>query len=77
MVMIMTGRKKQKLIHIVITENDNETNQDTLDNIIEECPDYNFPAEMEEGVNNEDDDEKEIKSENEYEGVIHRVIIYN
>ena len=32
---------------------------------------------MEEGIKNEDDDDKEITSQNEYEGVIHRDITEN
>ena len=42
--------------------------------LIIECPDDATPADMEEGVNNEDEDEKEITEENEYEGVIYRDI---
>ena len=45
---------------------------DTLDKIIEEFPDDTYPIEMEEGVNNEYDDEKEITSKNEDECEIHR-----
>ena len=70
---LMTKRKyiseKKKLIHRVIIEKGKETNWDTLDNAIEGCPHESFPVDMEEGVNNEDGDEKE--TENEYEGVIH------
>ena len=61
-----------KLIHRVVTEKGKETNRDTLDKAIEECPDETSPVEMEEGVNNEDYDEKE--TENDYEVVIHRYI---
>ena len=46
-----------------------------MEKVIEEFPDDNSPVEMEEGVNNEDNDKKEITSENEYQGVIHRDII--
>ena len=47
----------------------------TLDKVIEEFPDDTSPVDMEEGLNNEDDDEKEITVENEDEGEIHRNII--
>ena len=45
-----------------------------MDKVIEECPDDTSPIEMEEGVNIEDDDKKEITAENEYEGEMHRDI---
>ena len=65
------------VIHRDMTENEKETIRDTLDKVIEECPDDTSPVDMEEGVNNEDDDEKEIMAQNEYEGVIHRYITDN
>ena len=40
-----------------ITENEKETNQDTLKKLIEECPDDTSPVEMEDCVNDEVDDE--------------------
>ena len=43
-----------------------------MDKVIEEYPDETCPIEMGGGVNNEDDDKKEITADNEYEGVIHR-----
>ena len=46
-----------------------------MDKVIEEFPDDTSPVEMEGGVNNEDDDEKE--TDNEDEGVIHRDITEN
>ena len=48
-----------------------------MDKLIEEFPDDTSSVEMEKGLNNEDEDEKEITSENEYEGVIHRDITDN
>ena len=42
---------------------------------MEEFSDDTTPSEMEEYVNNEDDDEKEITEKNEYECVIHIDII--
>ena len=45
--------------------------------IIEEFPDYTSPVDTEEGVNDKNDEKKEIISENGYEGVIHRDITEN
>ena len=45
-----------------------------MDKVPIEIPDDTTRAEMEKCVNIEDDDKKEITEENEYEGVIHRVI---
>ena len=45
--------------------------------MIEACPHDTYPVEMEEGVNNEDNDKKEMTPENEYESVIHRYITEN
>ena len=48
-----------------------------MDKVIEEFPDDTYPVYTEEGVTNEDDVRKEIKSENENEGVIHRYFTEN
>ena len=48
-----------------VTENEPETNQDTLKKVIEEWPD------------NQDDEKKETNAETENEGVIHRDITEN
>ena len=48
-----------------------------MDKLIEKCPDETYPVETDEGVNNEDDDEKEITSENEDGGVVHINITEN
>ena len=72
---IYIREKNKKIIHRVITEKGKETNRDTLDKVIEGYTDNTSPVEMEEGVNNEDDDEKE--TDNEDEGVIHRDITDN
>ena len=45
-----------------MTENEPETNQDTLKKVTEECPDY------------QDDEEKEKMAANKNESVIHRDI---
>ena len=45
-----------------------------MDKVTEKCPYENFPIEIEEGVNNENDNKKEITVENKYDGVIHRDI---
>ena len=41
-----------------------------MDKLIEKFPYDTSPIEMEEGVNNKDDDKKEITAENEDEGEI-------
>ena len=41
-----TSDKKKKVIHRVITENENETNCNTLDKLIEGCPDDTPPVDM-------------------------------
>ena len=48
-----------------------------MDKVIGECHDDTSPVEMEELWNNEDDDEKEITSENSDEGIIHIAITEN
>ena len=62
--MINTDKKKrdykQYVIHRDKTENKTETNQDTLNKVREELPDYLY------------DEQKENTTENENEGVIHR-----
>ena len=45
-----------------------------MDKVKIEIPDDTTPDEIEKYVNNEDDDNKEITADNEYEGVIQRVI---
>ena len=61
---ITSENEDEGVIHRVIIEYEKETNRDTLDKVIEECQDNTPPTDMEEGVNNEDDDEKEIKADN-------------
>ena len=51
-------RERKKVIYRVITKNEKETNLDTLDKVIQELPDETYPVNIQEGVNNEDDDEK-------------------
>ena len=46
------------VIHRDITDDEKYTIWDTLDKLIEEFPDETSPVDMEEGVNNEDDDDK-------------------
>ena len=70
---ITSENEDEGVIHRDITEYKKETNQDTLDKVIEESPDDTSPIDMEECVNNKND-EKEITAENEYEGKIHRDI---
>ena len=74
MVMIMTRKKNQiknrwNTQSYLLKVNRNST--DTLDKVTIEIPDDTIPTETEKCVNNEDDDEKEITSDNEDEGVIH------
>ena len=54
-----------------------EIHQDDLDNVTIESPYDTTPIDMEKYVNNEDDNKKEITSENEDEGVIHINITEN
>ena len=74
---ITTQNEDEGVIHRDITEYEKDTNRDTLNKVTEECSDETSPIKMEEGVNNEEDDEKEITSDNEDEGVIHRNITEN
>ena len=57
------------VIHRDMTENEKETIRDTLDKVIEECPDDTSPVEMQDCVNDEvyDENQKndEEKEENE------------
>ena len=64
---------KKGEIYRVISEKVTEIHQDSLDKVTIEIPDDTTPAEMLKCVNNEEDDKKKITSENEDEGVIHRV----
>ena len=48
-----TGTKNQGVIHIYIIQNETETNQDTLNKVIEKSPDEKSPVVMEEYVNKE------------------------
>ena len=48
-----------------------------MDKVIGGCPDDTSPVEMEEGVKNDVNDEKEITAENEDLGVINRYVIEN
>ena len=51
------------VIHIYITEYEKETIRDTFDNVIEECPDYTSPVDMEEWVYDKVYDENEKNDE--------------
>ena len=55
---ITAENKDEVLIHRVSTQYEKETNQDTLNKVIEEFPYDTSPIDMEEVVNNGDDDEK-------------------
>ena len=44
------------MIHRDVNPNENETNRDTLDKVIEECSDIKSPAMMEDCENEEIDD---------------------
>ena len=46
-----------------------------MDKVIGECPDDTSSIDIQEGVHNKDDDEKEITADNEDEGVKHRDVI--
>ena len=54
-----TENKNGGVIHRYITENEKETNRDTLEKLIEELLHYTTRSEMEKCVNNEDYNEKE------------------
>ena len=54
---ITAENEDEGVIHTVIIQYEKENNWDTLDKVIEECPDDTSPTYMEEVVNNKDDDE--------------------
>ena len=54
----ISWNKNQGVIHRDITENENETNQVTLNKLIEEFQYNTTPAYMGEFVNNEDNDKR-------------------
>ena len=72
-----TPDKKTGEIYRVISEKETEIHQYALDNVTIESLDGKTPSEMEKCVNNEDEDKKQITSENENEGVIYRDITYD
>ena len=59
----MEDNKNEGVIHRDITDNEKETNRNILKNVIEEWPYDTTPADMEECVNDENDDEKKNCSE--------------
>ena len=62
---ITAENKGEGVIQRDITNNEKDTIQDTLDKLIEKLTDETSPVEMEEGVNNKDENEKEKTLDNE------------
>ena len=73
---ITADNEDEGVIHRDIKEYEKYTIWYTWNKLIEECPYKNYSVDMEGGINNEDY-EKEIKSQNEDGGVIHRNITEN
>ena len=72
---ITADNEGEGVIHRDITDCENVNIWDTVGKVIQEFPDDTSSIDMKEGVENEDDEKKEITSENEDEGVININII--